>query len=59
MSTMFALSSEISISHDKNEMYPDIPYIENGLVQRVKVEDMKSFNATNEFLLPPPKTPVT
>ena len=29
------------------------------LVQRVKVEDMKSFNATIAFLLPPLRTPVT
>ena len=37
-STLFALRSEISTKHDNDENYPDILYIGNGPVHKVKVD---------------------
>ena len=39
MSTLFALNSGFSIKHGNTKNQPDIPYIGNGLVQIVEVEE--------------------
>ena len=38
-STLFALSTGISVNHGNNKNYPDTPFTGNGPVQRVKVEE--------------------
>ena len=38
-STLFALTSEISTTHDNSKNWPDTLCIKNGPVQRVKIEE--------------------